>query len=298
MILWWWWSCSFFQKQKANLFPLQQNMRENSAWYHSICKPRNISFSATYLHAEFPKVKGYELQSPPCLSPHSPDMLPQHCSSKCSLFATHTESLSSKRKFGKKKIKQKKIFVKDVVFSLKVKWLKQQASRAYSPLSLGHVRLLETLCQLPNPEGTKCQIICKCQHSHSCYNYLLAFLSFFLFSPSHSLAGLFLALSLLAALSSIDSLGASTSSTGTRHREPLQPFQWAQGPLLRATRKETAPNKQKRNSPAHEDEPPNHPPHPASAQSSLQTPGSILSALFEGVEASGLTQHTLFMVRG
>lgn len=133
-----------------------------------------------------------------------------------------------KESFFKKKAKQK-IFVKDVVFSPEAKWLKQQASWAYSPLSLGHVRLLETLCQSLCKTGMKCQVFCKCQHSHPCYNY---FLPFFLFYPNHSPAKLLLALSLLPALSSIDSLDASPSSTGTRHKEPLQPFERAQDPLV------------------------------------------------------------------
>lgn len=98
-----------FQKQTAGVFSLQQNTRENSAWYHSICKPRNINFSTTCLHTEFPKAKGYELQSLPWFSPHSTEILSQHRSSRCSPFMTRMESVSFKRKFFKKKSQTKNL---------------------------------------------------------------------------------------------------------------------------------------------------------------------------------------------
>lgn len=121
----------------------------------------------------------------------------------------------------------------------------------------------------------RCQVICKCQRSHLCFNYLLASLSFFFFSPSHSPAGLFLALSLLAALSSTDSLGAPPSHLAPGTWNPSEP----KSLLLGAKRKETAKNKQKRKSLACEGNTPHYPPHPASAEPSLQPPGSLLSCI-------------------
>lgn len=98
---------------------------------------------------------------------------------------------------------------------------------------------------------------------------------FSFFSPSHSPAGLFLALSLLAALSSTDSPGASPSHLAPGTWNPSEP----KSLLLGAKRKETAKNKQKRNSLACEGNTPHYPPHPASAEPSLQPPGSLLSCI-------------------
>lgn len=135
------------EAQSRLFFSLQQNTRENSAWYHPVRNPRDINFSTTHLHPEFPKVKGYKLQFPLALL---------HTAQICCPNITPVgvgPSRPTQNRFLYKEIlkKTKKIYVKDVVFSPEAKWLRQQASWAYSPLSLGHVRLLETLCQLPHP---------------------------------------------------------------------------------------------------------------------------------------------------